>query len=69
VDTVKGMVSAAYGARMIGSSTAGFDPLRDEGEELAERLRAGVPVVARRYLHRDEVDQRRPFDGRRVRRE
>jgi hypothetical protein len=68
VDTVKGMVSAAYGARMIGSSTAGFDPLRDEGE-LAERLPAGVPVVARRYLHRNEVDQRRHFDGRRVRRE
>ena len=31
-------------------STAGFDPLRDEGEELAERLReAGVQVVARRF--------------------
>lgn len=31
-------------------STAGFDPLRDEGEELAERMRAsGVPVVARRF--------------------
>ncbi|WP_300012562.1 alpha/beta hydrolase [Pseudonocardia sp.] len=31
-------------------STAGFDPLRDEGEELAERLRSdGVPVVARRF--------------------
>ena len=31
-------------------STAGFDPLRDEGEELAARLRAdGVPVVARRF--------------------
>jgi acetyl esterase len=31
-------------------STAGFDPLRDEGEELACRLRAdGVPVVARRF--------------------
>jgi acetyl esterase len=31
-------------------STAGFDPLRDEGEELAARLRAHhVPVVARRF--------------------
>lgn len=31
-------------------ATAGFDPLRDEGEELAERLRAAkVPVVARRF--------------------
>jgi acetyl esterase len=31
-------------------STAGFDPLRDEGEELAARLHeAKVPVVARRF--------------------
>jgi acetyl esterase len=31
-------------------ATAGFDPLRDEGEELAVRLRQnGVPVVARRF--------------------
>ncbi|SHE65947.1 alpha/beta hydrolase [Streptoalloteichus hindustanus] len=31
-------------------ATAGFDPLRDEGEEFAERLReAGVPAVVRRH--------------------
>jgi acetyl esterase len=31
-------------------STAGFDPLRDEGEDLVKRLREqGVPVVARRF--------------------
>ena len=31
-------------------ATAGFDPLRDEGEELVERLRGdGVPVIARRF--------------------
>jgi len=31
-------------------ATAGFDPLRDDGEDFADRLRAdGVPVVARRF--------------------
>ncbi len=31
-------------------ATAGFDPLRDDGEELVDRLRAdGVPLVARRF--------------------
>ncbi len=31
-------------------ATAGFDPIRDDGEELVDRLReAGVPVVARRF--------------------
>lgn len=31
-------------------ATAGFDPLRDDGEELVDRLRAdGVPIVARRF--------------------
>jgi acetyl esterase len=31
-------------------ATAGFDPLRDEGEELARRMHdAGVPIVTRRF--------------------
>lgn len=53
VDDVRGAILRAAdlsGMPPVYLATAGFDPLRDEGEELAERLRAeGVPVVARRF--------------------
>jgi Esterase/lipase len=52
-DDVRGDLTRAEslaGMPPVYLSTAGFDPLRDEGEELAARLRAeGVPVVARRF--------------------
>lgn len=53
VDDRRGAIlraDAVAGMAPVYLATAGFDPLRDEGEELAERLRAeGVPVVARRF--------------------
>jgi acetyl esterase len=52
-DDIRGAILRAddlSGMPPVYLSTAGFDPLRDEGEELAQRLReAGVPVVARRF--------------------
>ncbi|MFC4944697.1 alpha/beta hydrolase [Pseudonocardia sp. GCM10023141] len=53
VDDVRGAILRAADLSAMPPvylATAGFDPLRDEGEELAARLRAeGVPVVARRF--------------------
>jgi acetyl esterase len=53
VDDTRGAILRAddlSGMPPVYLSTAGFDPLRDEGEELAARLREdGVPVVARRF--------------------
>jgi acetyl esterase len=53
VDDVRGAILRAVDLSAMPPvylATAGFDPLRDEGEELADRLRAeGVPVVARRF--------------------
>jgi acetyl esterase len=44
------LASTVAGAAPAFILTAGFDPLRDEGEEYAERLRAaGVPVAVRRH--------------------
>ncbi len=52
-DDVRGAILRAEdlsGMPPVYLATAGFDPLRDEGEELVDRLRAsGVPVVARRF--------------------
>jgi acetyl esterase len=52
-DDTRGAILRAtdlFGMPPVYLATAGFDPLRDEGEELAARLRdAGVPVVARRF--------------------
>ncbi|TWF77134.1 acetyl esterase [Pseudonocardia hierapolitana] len=52
-DDTRGAILRAHdlsGMPPVYLATAGFDPLRDEGEQLAARLReAGVPVVARRF--------------------
>ena len=52
-DDTRGAILRAHdlsGMPPVYLSTAGFDPLRDEGEELVARLREdGVPVVARRF--------------------
>ena len=52
-DDIRGAIARAEdlsGMPPVYLATAGFDPLRDEGEELAERMRAaGVAVVSRRF--------------------
>ncbi len=48
---LKALWSEAHRADVVEAVlTAGFDPLRDEGEAYGERLReAGVPVTVKRY--------------------